>query len=454
MSGKERRRLEMLSQVRDGKLSVARAGRLLGLSERQVRRLWKRYGQEGAAGLVHGLRGRGSNAAKADLRAEAVAGYRCGFQGLGAAHAADLLGGAGLRVPRQTLWRWLRQEGLLARTRRVGRHRIRRPRRPSVGELVQMDGSTHRWLGEAAPACVLFVMIDDASSRVLARFYASEDTAAAFDLFGRYARAHGLPLALYVDKDSIYQVNDAQAQEACRQAGKKPPVTQFGRAMAALGVQIIPAGSPQAKGRVERVNRTLQDRLVKELALAGITDLAAANAYLGGGFLERLHALIGVQPAASADLHRPLDRRVKLGEVLCLQEERVVGADWCVRYQNRFLQIDRRHASAALAGRSVQVLELADGTLKLKRQDRELTFAELAQAPAPVRPARRTLGARTPWRPGPEHPWKQGPAVRAARAARGAVKPAPLQAGSLRSPSFRSAGLTASPSAVTLLLRR
>ena len=195
--------------------------------------------------------------------------------------------------------------------------------------------------------------------------------------------------------------------------------------------------------RVERVNRTFQDRLVKELKLHGIADLASANAYLEGGFLDRLNALIQVQPADAVDLHRQLDRRIKLQEVLCCREERTVGCDWCVRYQNRILQIDKRHAQAALAGRRVEVLALADGTLKIKRQGRELTFRELAQAPARLQPAKkRTLADRTPWRPGPNHPWKQGLIVQAERASGGQVKPAPLQSGSLRSPSLRSAGLT------------
>ena len=446
MSNKERRRLELLSQVRDHKLSVAEAGRLLGLSERQARRLWKRYGQMGDAGLVHGLRGRTGNAAKVELRGQALALYRSRYTGLGAAHATELMVEQKLSVSRKTLWRWLKHEGLVAEPRRIGRHRIRRPRRSNVGALVQMDGSTHAWLGEAIPGCVLFVMIDDASSRLHARFYESEDTASAFDLFNRYARLYGLPVALYVDRDSIYQVNDAPAQEARRQAGKKPLLTQFGRAMAELGVGIIPAGSPQAKGRVERANRTLQDRLVKELKLQGIADIASANAYLEeGGFLARLNALIGVRPAQEADLHRRVDRRIKLDEILCVHEERTVGADGCVRYQNRILQIDQRHARSALAGRSVKVLQRADGTLTLQRQGRELTFVELARAPLPVRPSKRTLAGRTPWRPGPDHPWKQGPVARAAKVSGIEVKPAPLQSASLRSASFRSAGLT-SPS--------
>lgn len=412
MSERERRRLGVFSQVKQGQLSVAGAGRLLGLSERQARRLWKRYGKAGDAGLVHGLRGRVSNASAGALRERALALYVERYRGLGAAHAAELMA---IRdevvVKRQTLWRWLKSAGLVVEPRRVSPHRIRRPRKQYVGELVQMDGSTHAWFGAAHRSCVLFVMIDDASSRVWARFYASEDTASAFDLFARYARRYGLPAALYVDRDSIYRVNDQQAHEHRRESGQKPPLTQFGRAMEELGVRLIFARSPQAKGRVERVNRTLQDRLLKELALAGITTIDAANAYLDSGFLDRLHKLIGVTPAQAMDLHRPAPQEVVLDEVLCVREERTVGKDWCVRYDNRILQIDRRHSPAALPGQRIDVLQLSDGVLRLRHRGQMLTFEPLDHRPAPPPTPKRTLAHRTPWRPGPNHPWKRATAL-------------------------------------------
>lgn len=415
MSARERRRLTVFALVEQKRLSVAGAGRQLGLSERQAWRLWNRYRRDGDAGLVHGLRGRVGNASLGALRERVLALYVERYRGLGAAHAAELMAGEHqVQVSRQTLWRWLKSAGLVVEQRRVSPHRIRRPRKSCLGELVQMDGSTHAWLGPASPSCVLFVMIDDASSRVWARFYASEDTASAFDLFGGYVRREGLPAALYVDRDSIYRVNDEKAREHRKDAGKRPPLTQFGRAMDELEVTVIFARSPQAKGRVERVNRTLQDRLVKELALAGITTIDAANAYLDGGFLDRLHQLIGVEPASRTDLHRPLPEGTDLEQVLCVREQRIVGRDWCVRYANRVLQIDRRHGPAALPGKRVEVLQLADGALRLRRHGQPLTFTELAHPPeSPASPSapKRTLADRTPWRPGPNHPWKRAPAL-------------------------------------------
>ncbi len=231
MNGKERRRLELFSRVKDGGLSVAEAAQVLELSERQGRRLWRRYQQRGAQGVVHGLRGRPGNAGQAELRQQALTWYRQHGAGCNAAHSADLLSEAELEVSRVTLWRWLQQARLIPRPRRVRSHRRRRERRRFVGELVQMDGSTHRWFGAAHGAWVLWGSIDDASSRVYGRFYATEDTPHAFDFFGRYVRRFGLPQALYVDRDSIYRVNDADFRQKCRERGLGEPQTQFGRAM-------------------------------------------------------------------------------------------------------------------------------------------------------------------------------------------------------------------------------
>lgn len=413
MNARERRRLEVFSRVKEQGLSVAKAADLLELSERQARRLWKRYRRQGDGGLVHGLRGRAGNAARAALREQVLAIYRKKYLAFTAAHAVDMLRRQEkLSVPRTTLWRWLKQQGLIVQTRRVKVHRRRRPRKACVGELIQMDGSTHRWFGPEYPEAVLFVMIDDASSRVYARFYETEDTQAAFDLFGRYARRYGLPLALYVDWDSIYMVNNEEAKQQARQAGRPAPVTQFGRAMKELDVRIIGAGSPQAKGRVERGNRTFQDRLVKELKLAGITTIAEANDYLDTHFLASLNALIQRVPASGLNVHRAMPKGLQLADVLCFKETRVVGEDWCVRFANRILQIPKRHRPLALPRKAVEVWVRPTGTLELVYQRQKLGFEELARRPIQASAARLVPNARPPWRPGPDHPWKISGACR------------------------------------------
>jgi transposase len=407
MSVAERRRLTVFSQVKEQAISVAQAGRLLGISERQARRLWKRYREKGDGGLVHGLRGRPGNAAHGELKQKTLAAYRVKYRGFSAAHAAEFLGKQKLAVPRNTFWRWLKAAGLLENSRRIKPHRQRRQRRSCCGGLVQMDGSTHAWFGPDLPMAVLFVMIDDASSAVLARFYGAEDTAAAFDLFGRYARSMGLPLALYVDRDSIYKVNDPQALQHARERGQKEPLTQFGRAMKQLGVGMIFAHSPQAKGRVERVNRTFQDRLVKELALLGITTIGQANAYLEKTFLSSLNELIQKTPASGINLHRSVPRHLALEDVLCPLQRRAVGQDWCVTYDQRILQIQKQHQPLALAGKKVEVLKRADGMLKLMHQGRPLVFVEQAGRPTRMPVEKPVSVPQVTQRPSPRHPWNQ-----------------------------------------------
>jgi hypothetical protein len=271
-----------------------------------------------------------------------------------------------------------------------------------------MDGSTHRWLGEELPEYVLFVMIDDATGRVWARFYESEDSRSAFDLFGRYVKLHGLPSALYVDHDSIYVVNEPAAQAQVRQARGQPALTQFGRAMQELSVEIIAANSPQAKGRVERANRTLQDRLVKELALAGIGDIAAANVFLEKTFLKSFNEEFGKPPAKGINVHHKVPAHLNLADVLCPREWRSVGADWCVQFEGRILQIQKKHEPLALAGKRIEVLCRADGALKLVHGGVSLAFEEAVTRPVKV-PVRKVAAVRKPWRPGAGHPWnKQG----------------------------------------------
>lgn len=410
MSARERRRLTVFSRVKERAIGVAHAARLLELSKRQARRLYKRYRQEGDAGLIHGLRGRPGNAAHGQLQEKVVALCRTKLRGFNAAHAAEFLAREKLPVPRTTCWRWLKAAGLIDQPRKVKVHRQRRERRSAVGELVQMDGSTHAWFGPGHPAAVLFVMIDDASSRTFARLYATEDTATAFELFGRYARRFGLPLGLYVDRDSIYKVNDAHALEKARETGQKQPLTQFGRAMRDLGVKMTYARSPQAKGRVERVNRTFQDRLVKEFRLLGITTMKAGNDYLGKRFLKSLNTLIQRTPASGANVHQPIDRQVIMQDVLCHRELRSVGQDWCVTHARRILQIAKQYQPLALAGKRVEVLHRADGALKLLYQGKSLRFTEVAARPV-IRAAQTPAAAPRPlWRPKPTHPWNAAPA--------------------------------------------
>jgi hypothetical protein len=251
------------------------------------------------------------------------------------------------------------------------------------------------------------VMIDDATNRTLTRFYRRENLDAAFDVFGRWSAAHGLPRALYVDRAGIYRADREPTGDELVSGAR--PATQFGRAMAELGVELILAHSPQAKGRVERRNGLLQDRLVKEMRLRGIGSIGAANAYLDSAYLASLNADFTVAPADPADGHRAVAADVRLDEVLCEQELRAVGQDWCVRWDNGYLQIDKRHEPLDLAGKRVLVRQKRDGTLILQHQLTTLAWAHVPRRPEPIK-AKPPIKNNQKWVPPADHPWR-GPAV-------------------------------------------
>lgn len=397
MSGKERIRLDALGRVKRGELKVVEAAELMGLSVRQARRLWKRFKGEGDKGLVHRLRGRMSNHRLAeDQRQRIVKVHQEQYYDFGPTLACEKLSSEhALSVSPNTLSRLLKERGLWERRRRRGRHRKRRERRSCFGSMIQMDGSHHDWFEGRGPKCVLMVMIDDATSRTYARFYPAETTQGAFDVFGRWVKAHGIPRSLYVDKHSIYRSEDHP---------DKP--TQFGRAMKELGVELICAHSPQAKGRVERRNGVFQDRLVKEMRLRKIGSMEQGNVLLENVFLKDLNDRYAIEARKQQDLHREVEAAVKLEEVLCVIETRTVGEDWCVRWKSRWLQIDKRHEGLLLAGKRVLVKELAGGELVVQYKDQRLTCCELSQPVSANRKKKPVINNRR-WKPGADHPWSK-----------------------------------------------
>lgn len=409
MSGKERRRLEVLGRVKSGELSLVSATEVLAVSYRQAKRLWARYQEQGDAGLLHRLRGRASNRHVQPIRKEqALALYGEKYTGYGPTLAAECLQSEdGLAVPVSTLRAWLCAAGLWQRQRRRKLHRRRRPRREHLGELLQMDGSHHDWFEGRRGTAVLMVMIDDATGRIGARFFENESWHSAATMLRWYTARHGLPRALYVDQHSIYRADwDPTPDEIF--AGIEPK-TQFGRALHELDVELIRAHSPQAKGRVERVNRTLQDRLVKELTRAGISDLAAANRFLEETYLARFNQRFGKPATKSADLHRLVaDERVL--RVLSLQQDRVLQPDWTVRWHNGFLQLPRATAEHVQPGQRVVISEQLNGQLCLFVGDRELPWSNVRETP-PVPPPvpRGPTGSNQGQKPAANHPWRHTP---------------------------------------------
>jgi hypothetical protein len=407
MSVVERDRLEIFARVKRRELTVVSAAELLGLSVRQARRVWKRFKAKGAEGLVHGLRGRPGNRCLAmEVAERAVKLQQEKYGDFGPTLACEKLASEhGLVMCPDTLAGLLKQRGLWVRRRRRGRHRRRRERRSSLGSMVQMDGSRHDWFEGRGLKCVLMVIIDDATNLTHARFYGGETTESAFDVFGRWIGKQGVPRSVYVDRHSIYRDEDHPLRP-----------TQFGRAMKQLGVELIQAHSPQAKGRVERRHAVFQDRLVKEMRLRGISRIDQANDLLEEMFLADLNRRYAVKAASSVDLHRAMNPKLILKQVLCVIEQRVVGQDWCVRWKNRWLQIDARHACLHLPRKKVEVKQLADGTLMLEYKLHPLTTRELRAKPEPAKKPKAVINNRK-WKPAASHPWKAGLAERQLKSA-------------------------------------
>jgi transposase len=429
MSRRERQRLEMFSRVRRGEISLVKASELLGMSYRQTKRCFGRYQKEGDRGLVHRLRGRPSNR-QTDVRQKRriLSLYEKKYADYGPTLAVECLDEEdGVSVPVETLRQWLLSAGLWRKRRRRRAYRQRRLRKEYFGELVQMDGSHHDWFEGRRGWAVLMVLIDDATNEVFAWFSEEETTIAAMEAFRGYVERYGLPRALYVDRDSIYRC-DREATLAENLAGKEPK-TQFGRAMEELDVEIILAHSPQAKGRVERVNGTLQDRLVKALRRAKISDLATANRFLQEKFLPAFNRRFVKQAAQHSDLHRRVPRGLELGRVLSIQETRTVQNDWTVRFENRWFQLAEAHQKLALAGRPITVSRRLDGGLELFYGGRALSYRELAVAPQ--REAVVEIRSSQGQRPPAEHPWRRG--LPGSYRRRGRVGPASLRLATLAS---------------------
>jgi hypothetical protein len=369
MSQQERDILKIMSPVLQGERTQVEAARLLDLSVRHVRRLQRKLEQGGDAALVHGLRGKPSNRRCSPQRRQQILDtYRSQFPDFGPTFACEKLAELDLVVSPETLRRWLIAEGLWERRRQCEPHRSRRPRRACFGELVQIDASIHDWLEGRGEEIVLVSMIDDATSRLLARFYASATVQTHMDLVGRWLRRYGRPRALYSDRHSIFEPQDK---------GRALPdaETQFGRALRELDIGLICAHSPQAKGRVERSFGTAQDRWVKELRLADVRTAEQANEVL-----ERLlpaHNRRFAKPAKDGtDAHRSLGRSFDLAAILSIQEQRVVANDYTIRFHNRFYQLLKPIYPGERGGRVVMEQRL-DGSLAIRFGSHYLKYQEL-----------------------------------------------------------------------------
>ena len=313
----------------------------------------------------------------------------------------------GIELGVETVREWMLEAGLWSRERRGRGHRQRRERKAHLGELVQLDGSFHDWLEGRGPRGCLMNMVDDATGTVLSRMGKEETTWAAVGVLRAWIERYGVPQALYTDGKNVY-VREPNAQEKLR---GEEAVTQFGRMCRELGIEIIAASSPQAKGRVERNHGTHQDRLVKKLRRKQISSLEGADGYLQEEYCGQHNARFAVRAAAPEDFHLPSPGKKKLEEVFRLERVRVLSNDWVVRDENRFYQVGRQSQHHAPAKSKVRVYKWEDGRIEIHYRGRKLRWEEIPAPPAAARPerARKTASPlpRTPWRPAADHPWRR-----------------------------------------------
>jgi hypothetical protein len=411
MTAKELRRLQIIEKANEKQITQKEAGEILGLGVRQIQRLATKVRQQGATGIIHGLRGRRSvRRIPARVIQKVLRIYRKTYVGFGPVLASEKLEERdGIRINRETLRQWLLEAGLWEKGRRRCRHRCWRERKAYRGEMVQMDGSHHDWLEGRGSFLVLMAYIDDATGWVYARFYDYEGTFPAMDSLYRYIQLYGFPQSIYLDQHDTYKSPKNLTLEE-EFAGKPEPQSQFQRAVEELGVSLIYAYSPQAKGRIERLFGTFQNRVVKEMRLEGIATREDANAFLES-YLPKYNQRFSQPAAQPTDLHRSLPPRMDLRKILCIQESRTVRHDGTLRYQGHWYQLQQIPPR-----KKVQVQEWIDGSLHLVYQQKEVPFQEICPPrKAPPIPSPPKLRVRVAIIPNTQHPWRKDPLGKAKR---------------------------------------
>ena len=418
MSAGELERVEVMGRVANEELKLTDAAAMLQLSYRQVKRLWRRYRQKGSKGLQHGNAGRPSNRSKpAKFRRRVLSLMKRKYSGseeerfgptLAAEHLAEE---DGIAIDHETLRGWMLAEGLWSRQRKRKKHCQRRERKAHFGELVQLDGSFHGWLEGRGPGGCLMDMVDDATSETQARLGKEETIWAAAGVLRAWIEKYGVPRTLYTDWKNVYKRKATPAE----QLRGKVPLTQFGRMCQKLGIGIIAASSPQAKGRVERNHGIHQDRMIKKLRRKGIASYGAANQFLEKEYLPQHNRRFARVPAKPEDYHGRKPTARELHQIFRVETERRISNDWVLRHEGRYLQLQpagqRRYGptqSKAL------VCEWEDGAMEVYYRGQRLAYQELAE---PL-PRKCEVDDRTkysvavpffakPRKPSPDHPWRR-----------------------------------------------
>jgi len=404
MSQGDLRRLAVIHKVIDRRVTQVEAAGILDLSDRQIRRIMTRIQEDGDKGIVHQSRGQPSHNAK-DLKVKKRAINLCRgtYEGFGPTLASEkLFERDKIEISRETLRQWLRDEKLPYRDRKKRPHRQWRERKHHYGQMVQMDGSHHDWFEGRGPWCVLMGYIDDATGIPFAKFCPYEGSLTAMSGFKGYIKKHGIPLSVYLDKHSTYKPTKKQTIED--ELNNIDPLSQFGRALSELGVELIHANSPQAKGRIERLFETFQDRVIKEMRLRKVSSIEEANKFLEY-YLPVFAKRFGVPPAKEGDLHRPLPKGIDLDRILCVKTERALNNDFTVAHDKKLYQVlDNVRA------KKVMVEELIDGSMIIRYKDVSLKFKEITTRPKKEEPKKTyEFKLKRVYMPqAADHPWKRG----------------------------------------------
>jgi len=400
MSQKELKRLHIIRKAIDKGIKQREAAEVLGLSQRQIRRIVKRVREESDKGVIHRSRGIKSHRAIGErIKYKALGLCRGIYAGFNPTLASEkLFERDKIRIGRETLRQWFIAEGIAYDKRKARPHRNWRPRKAYCGEMVQMDGSHHDWFEGRGPECVLMGYIDDASSRVYARFCEYEGTMPAMSSFELYALKYGLPQSVYLDRHSTYKGSKRPTIED--ELLNRESLSQFGKALEALGVHLIHAQSAPAKGRVERLFKTFQDRLIKEMRLQGIKSIAEGNEFLSH-YLPGFNKRFNVRPLEDEDLHRPLPKGIKLDKVLSVKTPHALRNDFTVAHEGKLYQVEDN-----IRAKEVVVEERINGSLFITHKGRALRYHEITQRPKKIQQPHKPSKPRVYAPVAMDNPWR------------------------------------------------
>jgi len=404
MNQEDRTKLHIICKVIDKEMSQVEAGLVIDLTDRQIRRIVNRVKAEGDPGVCHKARGRRPNRwKKRKTKEKALKLYRKKYAGFGPTLASEKLFELDqIKVSAESLRLWLKEAEIPYKSRKKRPHRQWRERRSHFGSLVQLDGSHHDWFEGRGPKCVLMAYIDDATGKPYGRFYEYEGTFPAMDSFKRYSLKNGLPMAVYLDKHATYKSSSEPTVE--EQLEGIESLSQFERGLKELGVEVIHAHSPQAKGRIERLFGTFQDRVVKEMRLQKISCIEEGNVFLET-YLPKYIQKFGVEAREQADLHRPAPSEAQLDQALCIKTPRVLRNDFTVAYHNKLYQIKEN-----IRTKKITVEERFDGSLHLSYQGRSLSYQEITFIPVKTDKTQEfTLKIKKKRRPALNNPFNKFP---------------------------------------------